>query len=134
MTLALAFVVTSPVPLLLLEEKLEKAVAVTGRSTLPVPMKLENSASAAVSVSENDWVVIVGGMKCGSVIGNSEDQVPLGSVNCTKSTGCIAAPKICVVPLGPKNVTVGPTALGPVVCDVATESVVAVGVLGKINK
>src|SRR5271166_4878428 len=98
-------------------------------------MKSGNSegASAAVSLSENDCVVIVGGMKFGFVIGNRESQVPLDSVICTKSTGCLvaSAPKICVVPLGPKSVMVGPSVniarfvgsastLGSVVCDVAT--------------
>ena len=64
MTTALAFVRTAPPPFALFEKKLEKAVAATGKSTSPLPMKSENSdgASTAVSVSENDCSVIVGGM------------------------------------------------------------------------
>ena len=62
--MALAFVKTAPPPFPLLEKKLEKAVAVTGRSTVPVPMNSENSEaeSAAVSVRVNVCAVIVGGM------------------------------------------------------------------------
>lgn len=113
MTTAFAFVRTAPPPFPLLEKKLEKAVAFTGNPTWPVPMKSEKSegAFAAVNPSENDCVVIVGSMKFGLVFGSSEDQVPLCSVKLTKSTGCLVpgAPKICVVPLGPKSVTVGPS-------------------------
>ena len=144
----MASVRTAPPPLPLLEKKLEKAVAVTGRSTVPVPIKSEKSegASAAVSPSENDCVVIVGGMKLGFVIGSIDDQVPLDSVICTKSTGCLVAgpPKICVVPSGPKSVTLGPSVndalldgsestFGSVVCDVARSMVVGTCVLTKTS-
>ena len=46
---------------------------------------------------------------------NIDDQVPLDSVSCTRSTGCLVAgaPKIGVVPLGPKSVTVGPSVNKP---------------------
>ena len=78
------------------------------------------------------------------MIANIDDQVPLDSVSCTRSTGCLVAgaPKICVVPLGPKSVTVGPSVndalllgsastLGSVVCVVARYIVVGMGVLTK---
>ena len=77
----------------------------TGRSTVPVPMKSENSepAFAGSSVREYDASVIVGRMKLGLVTGSNEENVPLDLVNSTKSTGCVVAgaPKIWVLPLGP---------------------------------
>ena len=79
---------------------------------VPVPIKSEKSdeALSAVNERENDCSVTDGGMKCGSVIGSSDDQVPLDSVICTKSTGCrvAGAPKIDA-PLGPNSVTLGPS-------------------------
>ena len=78
--MAFALVMTAPPPLPVLEKKLEKAVALTGRSTVPVPMNSENreGVSAAVSVRVNDCCVIVGGMKLGLVIGSSDEKVPDG--------------------------------------------------------
>ncbi len=71
-----------PAPFPLLEKKLEWATAVTGMSTAPVPMNSGSSEAAfeASSVRANDSVALLGGMKCGSVTGSIDDQVPLGSV------------------------------------------------------
>ena len=104
---------TIPAPFPLLEKKLEWATAVTGMSTAPVPMNSGSSEAAfeASSVRANDSVALLGGMKCGSVTGSIDDQVPLGSVMDTTSTGSVVpgAPKSVVTPSGPLTVTVGPS-------------------------
>jgi hypothetical protein len=104
-TMALALLRTPPPPLPLLECMLELAVAVTGRSIVPVPMNCVNTEPALEAVRLREYVcsVIVGGMKFGSVFGSIDDHVPLDSVNFTKSTGCRVpgAPKICETPSEP---------------------------------